>query len=145
VEVAGHPAQLDAESDRGSDMGGMPLVVQVTNGAGATRACVAHPEHGNPNRSARRGARLGPNRPNPFNPSTTIQFDLSSAEHVRLEIYDVLGRRVRTLLNAELAAGLHEARWDGQGADGRTAAAGVYFYRLAAGGVVEIRSMTLAK
>ncbi|RMG68138.1 MAG: hypothetical protein D6715_03045, partial [Calditrichaeota bacterium] len=74
--------------------------------------------------------RLHPNYPNPFNPETVIEFELPAAQQVRLEVLDVLGRRVRLLLQGYLPAGTHQVRWDGRTESGREAAAGTYFYRL---------------
>ena len=75
------------------------------------------------------------NWPNPFNPNTVIDFDLSQAVTVHLVIYDSLGRRVRTLHAGEiLVAGHHRSRWNGLDDEGRPAASGVYVYRLTVGG-----------
>ena len=74
------------------------------------------------------------NVPNPFNPTTTLRFDLSMADGVRLEVYDVAGRLVRTLVNADLPAGTHSAVWDGKDVRGAGAASGSYVARLSAGG-----------
>lgn len=68
--------------------------------------------------------------PNPFNPSTTISFSLLKPEPAELAVYDMLGRRVRTVANGDLADGSHTVVWDGRDGEGRQAASGVYFYRL---------------
>ncbi|NIR51631.1 T9SS type A sorting domain-containing protein [candidate division KSB1 bacterium] len=74
---------------------------------------------------------LEQNFPNPFNPSTVIRFKLPEAAQVTLTIYDVLGRRVRTLVsNAAYAAGVHKLTWDGRDDSGNSAASGVYVYRI---------------
>jgi hypothetical protein len=88
---------------------------------------------------------LGPNAPNPFAPATVIPFELAAAGHVTLRIYDVAGRCVVTLIGGPLAAGPHAVRWDGRMTGGASAPAGVYFYRLVAGGQVETRKMARAK
>jgi hypothetical protein len=89
---------------------------------------------------------LYPNVPNPFNPSTTIRFDLPQAGEVELTIYDVSGRLVNTLLNGVLMpAGLSEVAWGGIDADGRSVPAGVYLYRLYVGGYSETKRMVLVK
>ncbi len=86
------------------------------------------------------------NVPNPFNPATVIHFDLSGPSPVRLKVFDVSGRVVRSVLaGATLPAGRHEARWDGRDDNGQAAAAGVYLYRLEAGSFRETRRMTLLK
>jgi hypothetical protein len=78
------------------------------------------------------GPRLAPNAPNPFNPSTTVRFELPTGNVRRCEltIYDVAGRAIRALLRAPLAAGPHEIRWDGRDDAGSSVASGVYFARL---------------
>jgi hypothetical protein len=80
--------------------------------------------------------------PNPFAQSVTIRYT-TVAGPVRLTVYDVLGRRVRTLLNHAQPAGTHTVRWDGTDGAGRSLSAGVYVYRLEAGGEVLSRSLTL--
>ena len=77
---------------------------------------------------------LGPNYPNPFNPSTLIPYQLSASSPVRLEVFNILGQRVTTLVDGEQGAGSYVARWDGTDAAGRAAASGVYFYRLTVAG-----------
>jgi hypothetical protein len=89
---------------------------------------------------------LNQNFPNPFNPVTTISFSLTAPGPVRLSVYDVSGRLVRTLVNeGEVTAGDHEAVWNGQDQSGRAAAAGVYFYNLETEGYSRTRRMTLVK
>lgn len=88
---------------------------------------------------------LAPNWPNPFNPRTTLRFDLPAAGRVRLEVYDVRGRLVGSLVDAELPAGRHEAVWDGRDSEGRAMASGSYFARLSAGGEVETVMMGLVR
>lgn len=84
--------------------------------------------------------------PNPFNPQTTIAFDLPRAQAVTLEIYDAAGRRVRTLLDGEPGrAGRNEVLWNGTDDTGRSAASGVYLYRLRAAGRTETSRMVLLK
>jgi hypothetical protein len=84
--------------------------------------------------------------PNPFNPVTTISFDLPRALEVSLEIYDLQGRLVRTLLNGNLyPTGSHKQVWDGRDGKGQAAASGVYFYRLTAGDQNRVGKLTLLK
>ena len=73
---------------------------------------------------------LGQNYPNPFNPSTIIPYQLPSAAHVRLEVFNLLGQRIATLVDGEQPAGFHSARWDGTDATGWAVGAGIYLYRL---------------
>ena len=86
---------------------------------------------------------LGHNYPNPFNPSTTIPYQLPAPTRVWLEIFNILGQRVTTLVDGERPAGFHSARWDATDAAGRAVAAGVYFYRLKGDGVHLTRRMVL--
>jgi subtilisin family serine protease len=85
------------------------------------------------------------NHPNPFNPFTTISFRLKEASQVRLAVYDLLGREVNRLLDAQLPAGEHHIMWDGTAKNGQRVASGVYYYRLQAGQRVETRKMMLIK
>lgn len=91
------------------------------------------------------GFLLSPNAPNPFNPSTRISFELPSSGHTELSIHNVRGELVKRLLSGYLAAGPHEEWWDGTGRNGRSAASGVYIYRLRFGDLVESRRMVLLK
>jgi len=83
--------------------------------------------------------------PNPFNPSTTIRFDLPRSSQVELMIYDVAGRRVRTLVRETREAGPHEVTWRGLDERGRPVVSGVYFCRLRAGNQEETSRVTLLK
>ena len=86
---------------------------------------------------------LGQNYPNPFNPSTIIPYRLPISTRVRLEVLNILGQRLATLVDAEQPAGFHTATWDGTDASGRGVAAGVYLYRLVGDEVRLTRSMVL--
>ncbi|MCK4410468.1 MAG: T9SS type A sorting domain-containing protein, partial [Candidatus Eisenbacteria sp.] len=88
---------------------------------------------------------LAQNAPNPFNPKTTIAFNLTAPGDVMLAIYDVAGRRVAILLDGHMDAGAHMAHWDGRTSDGERAASGVYFYKLEAGDQRTSRKMVLLK
>jgi len=88
---------------------------------------------------------LDQNYPNPFNPKTTIAFNLDRTGPVKLQVFDVSGRLVRTLVNETRAAGPYRVDWDGKDNAGRAAAAGLYMYRLAAGDFVQQKKMTLLK
>ncbi len=88
---------------------------------------------------------LAQNAPNPFNPTTTIHFGLPESGPVRLVIYDVNGRLVRTLVAGHRTAGRHEAKWDARDEAGRVVASGVYLYRLTAGADVSVRRMVLVR
>lgn len=86
-----------------------------------------------------------PNYPNPFNPKTTISFDLPSASKVTVEIYGLDGALVRTLLSERRAAGTHSVEWNGLDGQGQRAASGTYLYRVRADGFESHRKMTLMK
>ncbi len=88
---------------------------------------------------------LGENFPNPFNPKTTINFDLPRESRVDLAVYDITGRKVATLVNDVLDPGRHTIIWLGRDDAGRQAASGVYFYRLKSGDEVLSRKMILVK
>jgi hypothetical protein len=88
---------------------------------------------------------LGGNYPNPFTPQTRIRYHLPSAEVVRLGVYDIAGRLVKTLVDGPTAAGSHEVIWSGANRSGHPAPAGVYFYRIDAGDASQSRKMTLVR
>jgi len=83
--------------------------------------------------------------PNPFNPSTTFRFELAQSGFVRLAIYDLLGNRVRVLINETMHQGLHSIIWDGTTTRGDIQSAGVYLYRLMYGGKSESGKLLLLK
>jgi flagellar hook assembly protein FlgD len=83
--------------------------------------------------------------PNPFNPATTLAFELDAAGPVRLTIHDVAGRRVRKLVDGARTAGRHDVRWDGRDDAGQTVAAGVYLARVVAAGGLDYRKLVLVK
>jgi hypothetical protein len=89
--------------------------------------------------------RLGQNHPNPFNPTTTITFELADRDLVRMDIFDVRGRFVRTLIEAMLPAGPNSVHWDGRDSNGDPAGSGVYFYRLTAGEKSIAKKMVLLR
>ncbi len=85
------------------------------------------------------------NFPNPFNPTTTISFDLPGTMDVTLEIYDLLGQKVTTLLNRHLPAGRYKVVWNGQDDGGRLVSSGLYIYRMQAGYFVQSKKMLFMK
>lgn len=89
--------------------------------------------------------RLDLNVPNPFNPTTTISYSVVRDAHVELEIYDLAGRHVRTLVSGRVESGEYEVEWNGTDAAGAAVASGVYLYRLRAGAFTETRRMVLVK
>ena len=85
------------------------------------------------------------NYPNPFNPTTTISYDLPEQAQVTLSIYDLLGKKIKTLVNQSQDAGNKIAMWDGTDEFGRQVSAGVYLYRIQAGEFTQTRKMLLLK
>ena len=89
---------------------------------------------------------LSQNFPNPFNPATTIRYGLPRAELVTIKIFDLLGREVRTLLDAELTpAGFHLVTWDGRDQRAKPVASGFYIYRIVSGEFSRAQKMLLLK
>ena len=86
---------------------------------------------------------LGQNYPNPFNPSTIIPYQLAASAHVRLEVFNLLGQRIATLVDGERLAGSHTATWNATDAAGQAVGAGVYIYRLSSGDMSLSRRMML--
>jgi predicted GH43/DUF377 family glycosyl hydrolase len=110
------------------------------------------PTRGNPRGSTRLTAHipsvvaLRQNIPNPFNPTTTITFDLPYAAEVSVEIFDVTGQRVRQLHSGREEIGTHDVTWDGRADGGASLSSGVYFYRLSVDGrSVDTKKMILLK
>lgn len=92
------------------------------------------------------GLILHPATPNPFNPTTTLAFELPTTEAVTLRVYDLQGRLVRSLLRGEvLSPGRNEAVWDGRNDSGRRVSSGTYFWRVEAGQFSEIGRMVMVK
>ncbi|HQF35129.1 MAG TPA: C25 family cysteine peptidase [Candidatus Cloacimonas acidaminovorans] len=83
--------------------------------------------------------------PNPFNPTTTISFSIKEKTPVELIIYNILGQKVRTLVNQPLEPGEHSIVWNGTDNKGRSVASGIYFYRMKAGNYSETKKMVLKK
>ncbi|MDO9576702.1 MAG: FlgD immunoglobulin-like domain containing protein [Candidatus Cloacimonadales bacterium] len=85
------------------------------------------------------------NYPNPFNPTTTIKFGLCEDLNVVIDVYNIKGEKVRTLVNGELEAGYHSILWNGKDDSGKNTASGVYFYKMKAGKFVSTKKMILMK
>tara|TARA_Y100000590_G_scaffold249156_2_gene279958 strand:+ start:2891 stop:4120 length:1230 start_codon:yes stop_codon:yes gene_type:complete len=83
--------------------------------------------------------------PNPFNPATTISYELLESNHVRVDIYDMAGRKVRTLVNQNQGAGNWSIRWNALNDRGQTVAAGMYFYKIESGGELKSNKIVLLK
>ena len=85
------------------------------------------------------------NYPNPFNPVTMIEYKVSTASSVTLDVYNTIGHKVRSLVNANQTAGDYRVTWNGQDDAGNQLPSGIYFYRLQAGQQVEMKKMTMMK
>ncbi|MFQ5584928.1 MAG: FlgD immunoglobulin-like domain containing protein [Calditrichia bacterium] len=90
---------------------------------------------------------LLPNYPNPFNPETNIPFEIGGFKsvHTNLSVYNILGQRVRIIVNEVLAPGVYEASWDGRDNAGNPVSSGLYFYQLSAGNTNLLGRMILMK
>ena len=88
---------------------------------------------------------LSQNYPNPFNPSTLVKFTLAERGNVNLDIYDMLGRKVKTLVSGTLESGEHEIIWNSIDESGDEVASGIYLYKLVSGGFTLVKRMTLLR
>lgn len=88
---------------------------------------------------------LAQNYPNPFNARTEIRFTLTDKSQVTLDIFDILGRRVKTLVNGNYDAGIYTANWDGTDAEGNQISSGIYFYSISVNDKNETHKMVLLK
>jgi len=91
------------------------------------------------------GINVDQNRPNPFNPSTVIAYELQESGPLSIRIFNMRGELVRTLQDGQAAAGRGQVTWRGQDDHGRRVPSGIYFYRVQGGGADMVRKMTLLK
>ncbi len=121
---------------------GQPFMSSESNPVGfwylASRELNVAVEQGNLN--VPKEFQLQQNYPNPFNPATTIEFALPKQSNVTLKLFDILGREVATLVDAELESGVHKINFDGQ-----DLASGIYFYRIHAEGFLKTKKLMLLK
>jgi len=122
-------------SDRNPGGGEYMLLAGVNMGVGVERADQTKPLT----------FELAQNYPNPFNPTTTIKYSLPKAETVTLTIYNMLGQKVKELVNLKQQAGNYSIVWDATDRNGVTVPTGVYFYRIEAGSFVKVHKMILLK
>jgi subtilisin family serine protease len=121
-----------------------PQTFALAIGCEAPAAPIAVAEERRPVIGAAGERRLAQNAPNPFNPTTEIQF-LTDGGHTTLRIFDLRGRLVRTLVDGALPPGRRRVAWDGRDDGGQQVASGVYVYALSEGGKGDRRSMVLAR
>jgi len=132
VDLAGNPRVFAGEADI-IDMGAYEF-------QGEPDVSVSIDGNGDHDELLPKRISLSQNYPNPFNPSTNIQFELPQTSQVVLEVYDMVGRRVATLVNEQVTTGSHTVTFDAG-----SLASGVYTYRLVAGGTTFTRQLTLIK
>ena len=89
--------------------------------------------------------KLKQNYPNPFNAGTVILYQLGKRTLVELSIFDILGRKIRVLINEIQTTGFHSIRWDGLNESKTQVASGVYFYQLKAGDFVDTKKLLLVR
>jgi len=131
---------LAVNTDGDDDLAEGFYVDDVTITGAAAFATGVEEGRGAPRVTALRGA-----SPNPFNPVTTLRFSVAEAGPVRLAVYDVRGRLVRTLVDRDLPAGAHETTWNGRNGSGESAASGIYLTRLDAAGETRTSKMVLLR
>ena len=88
---------------------------------------------------------LSQNYPNPFNPITNFQFTLAKSVHVRIEIFNIVGQKVRTLVDKDMKPGVYQADWEGKDESGNAVSSGIYFYKMQAGEFSNMKKMVLLK
>jgi len=88
---------------------------------------------------------LGQNYPNPFNPTTTIEYKIPARSHVTISVYNILGEKIKTIINDIMPTGTHIIAWDGRNDKGEMVATGIYFYQIKAGDFTKSRKMLLLK
>jgi hypothetical protein len=89
--------------------------------------------------------KLHQNYPNPFNPTTVIYYDLPHPARVEINVYNILGQKIETLINGFQPKGKHSVTWEGKDLKGRTVASGIYFYKIVAGDYTCVRKMIMLK
>jgi hypothetical protein len=136
-------------SYNGIEEGGerIQLMKNIVNGYFKENACYAATavEEEPASEAPRFRSELFQNAPNPFNPETTIRYTVSQKGPVTIDIFNVNGARVRTLVEKTHEAGVYSTRWNGTDDSGRHVASGVYFYQLRAGGFVDSKKLILLK
>jgi len=137
---AGSPAKNAGHPDaKYNDPDGSRSDIGAYGGPGATGTEVV--EHPRDAAAVPGGFSLSQNYPNPFNPVTSINYQLPKQTEVRLQVYNILGELVKTLVDKKQPAGYYRMRWNGKDEYGRSVASGVYLYSLRAGEFVQVRKM----
>ena len=94
---------------------------------------------------AQYGFQLAQATPNPFTKTTSIRFSIASKEHVSVEVYNILGQKVRTLVDETLEANAYTREWDGRSDSGEKVSNGIYFYKMVAGDFSDTKKAVLLK
>jgi hypothetical protein len=121
------------------------LFVQNVQGRTSNNTALTFASAGTSNQAAPTRYDLKQNYPNPFNPSTTIGYQLPEAGFVKLEVFNVLGRKVATLVDQSQQAGCYTVTWNGRDIDNLPVASGVYMFRLSSGQFTSVKRMLLVK
>jgi flagellar hook assembly protein FlgD len=85
------------------------------------------------------------NYPNPFNSQTVITFQIKTAAKVKLEVYNLLGNKIQTLVDEDIGAGYYSESWDGKDENGLQVSTGIYFYRLRANNYTQTKKLLIIK
>jgi hypothetical protein len=88
---------------------------------------------------------LGQNYPNPFNPTTTINYTIPKEGNVKIEVYDITGKLVTTLVNSSMSGGKYSVTWNGKNSSGQNVGSGIYLYRIQASDFVSVKKMVMLK
>jgi len=119
--------------------------VVISVGETTTQHFVLSPLSESENTIVSQETKLKGNYPNPFNPETTIAFSLATAGKVEIDIYNIKGSKVKTLVNERRSAGNHQVIWDGKDDNDRNVGSGIYFYQMRANAFVTTKKMILMK
>ncbi len=144
VETAGNEPVAGAEITFTNEDDPLEAYSDVTDDEGGYRIDLVIPTVIEEDETTPSSFQLHQNYPNPFNSSTVITYSLPDPGYTRVEIYNNLGQRLRTLVDAWQESGSHSTTWDGLDDSGQGAAAGVYLYELTSGGFAETRKMVLS-
>ncbi|MEE8418233.1 MAG: T9SS type A sorting domain-containing protein, partial [candidate division Zixibacteria bacterium] len=132
---AGHPDILDSLLDCSWGLGTILSDMGAYGGGDSVTVGIDYPDIPSPEKFS-----ISQNYPNPFNAMTVIRYSLPEPSDVIIEIYDILGRKVETLVNEKQPVGYHQEIWDAT-----VRSSGIYFYRIQAGDHSETRKMVLIK
>lgn len=124
---------------------GQPLIAAAQNAIALIQQGLGKPAAHHASDVAPSKYQLFQNYPNPFNPETEIRFQLPEANHVVVKIFNTLGAEIRTLVDAEYAAGYYGIRWDGKNNLGNPVTSGIYFCQIKAGTFSQVRQMSLVR